>query len=99
MFASLRCRERFAFCFYAVDSNRARLWATVKTDSATGAVVPGVAGGMNPVGTQLWRQFQALGRAGLNAYPASFAFLDIDCDLTARLACHLSPRLRCYLDN
>src|SRR5208283_1411800 len=89
---SLRRQGRLCFRLDAVHGNRARFRAAIKTDAATRAVPPGVARGMKPVGIQLRRQLQALGWTGLHAEPASLAFLDIDCDLTARWACHVSPR-------
>jgi hypothetical protein len=44
---------------------------------------------MNTVLAQVRRQHQALGRARVYAQPASFAFFDIDRDITARLRWHI----------
>src|SRR5271165_3986308 len=86
-----------------VDDNGARLRTAIEADAASGAVVAGVTGGMNSVGTHFRGEFQALRRAGLDAEPASLALLDINGDVAACCARHvLSPpsllcRCLCYL--
>src|SRR5512142_2066031 len=73
----------------AKHRNGPGLWTAVEANAAAGATLSGVAGGMHAVGTQLRGQFQALGRAGLDAQPASFALFYVDGDLTARLCRHV----------
>src|SRR3954451_3644411 len=79
----------------SVNGDRARLRAAVETNSASATVVAGVAGRMHAIVVQFSSQFQALRRAGLNAQPTAFAFLDIDYDFAACRSRHGSPRNSC----
>src|SRR5882672_11025965 len=63
--------------------------AAVEADAASGAAFALVMRGMHAVGTQVGREFQALGRARLHTQPASFAFINIDCDVAPCLRCHI----------
>src|SRR5579859_132339 len=94
MFDSWRWGDHLCFRLDAIDGNRARFRAAVKTDSTTGAVVPRVARRMVAVGVQRRLQFHALGRTGLDTQPAALTLLDIDRDFTSRLSRHASPRRR-----
>src|SRR5208283_5742869 len=73
-----RGHSRFGRRGQPVDDDGARLRTAIKADAASGTVVAGVVGGMNSERTQFRGEFQAFGRAGLNAEPASFALLNID---------------------
>src|SRR5579872_116404 len=72
-----------------INGDRARLRTAIEADAASGAVVPGVVRRMDAIVTQLRRKLEAFGRARLDAEPASFALLDIDCDLPARWTRHI----------
>src|SRR6266576_4103936 len=89
MFAScLHGRSGFGWGCQAEHSDRARLRTAIKADAASGAIVAGIARRMHAVMAQFRREFQALGRAGFHAQPASLALLDIDRHFTARWARH-----------
>src|SRR6185437_9449782 len=76
-----------------VHGNGAGLRAAVEADAAAGAVLAGVTRRMHAVGTQLRRQLQALGRAGIHAQPATLALLNINRDLATRCHVHLAAAI------
>src|SRR5689334_5680743 len=69
------------------DGSRFR--AAIEANPAPGAVLSRITRGMDAIGTQLRRQFEAFGRAGFNAQPASFTLFDINRDVTACLCRHV----------
>jgi hypothetical protein len=77
MFASCPSNDSFGKRGQAINRERARLRAAVEADSASGAIVTRVVGGVYAVMIQLRSQFQALWRTGLDAQPASFALVGI----------------------
>ena len=97
-FGSGRLRGRYQ----AVDDDGSGLRAAVEADAASGAVVAGVSRRMHTVRTQFRRQFQTFGRTRLHTKPASFAFFEIDRDITACWPCHVLssplPLLRSVAD-
>ena len=68
----------------AVDGDGAGLGAAIETDAAASAAFAGVVRRVNAVRVQLGQKFEALGRAGLDAESAAFAFLGIDEDVATR---------------
>src|SRR5580765_4147632 len=103
MFASClhRRRRRFGGNCQAEDRDRPGLWTAIEADPTPGATVAAIMRRMDAVMAQFRREFQALGRAGFHAQPASLALLDINSHFTsrwARHACHLiSLSHRCGL--
>src|SRR5512141_3317759 len=91
MFASCLCLRN---CWFGrggqpVHGDGARLRTAIETYAAAGAVVSGVLRGMHAVVAELSRKFEALGRAGFNTKPASFALSHVDYDFPARRTCHI----------
>jgi hypothetical protein len=72
-----------------VDDDGAWLRTAVETNTASGAIVAGIARWVHPVVTQFRSEFQTFWRARFNTKPASFAFFYIDGDVAARWACHI----------
>src|SRR6476660_9658820 len=91
MFASGVCLRDcwFGRSGQPVHGDGTRLWTAIEADAATGTVVSGVVSRMHAVVAQLSRKFEALGRAGFNAKPASFALFHVDYDFTARRTRHI----------
>jgi hypothetical protein len=88
MFASLCCENRFGRRRQPVYGQRARLRAAVEADAASSAIVTGVTRPVHAVAIQLRSEFEAFGRAGLDAEPATFALLQIDGHIAARWSWH-----------
>src|SRR5215469_2744423 len=71
-----------------IHGDRAGLRAAIEADTAAGAAVAGIDGGMYAVSVQLRAKLQAFRRTGLNAQSAAFALLDVDQDV-ASWCCHI----------
>src|SRR6266568_95629 len=67
----------------------AGLGTAVETDSAAGAAVAGVMRRVNAICVQFRQEFEAFGRAGLDAESAAFALFDANQDIAPRFACHI----------
>jgi len=89
MFASCWRDHHFRRRRETIDRDGSGFRTTIETDTAPGAVMPGITRRMDAVVAQLRSQFQALGRAGLDTQPASFALLNINRDIAARWARHV----------
>src|SRR5689334_11691859 len=78
--------------FYTHDGDRPGFGAAVETDAATGAALALVLSGVNAVAVQFRRQEEHLGRTGIDAEAAAFAFVLIDVNFAA---CHRHNHLNC----
>ena len=88
MFASLCCDNSFGRREQPVYGQSARLRAAIEADAASSAIMAAVARPMHAVVIQFRSQLEALRRAGLDAKPATLAFLQIDGHIAARWSWH-----------
>src|SRR5579863_2928197 len=84
----LSCHS-FGTCGKPVDFDCSRLRTAIEADAASCAVVAGVARRMHAIVAQFSRKFETLGRARLDAEPASFALFNIDDHVAARRTRHI----------